>query len=76
MPLKICLKDTIQIRILGIPKMMKLSFPYNQQLIEQIKTIPQRSWNPNDKTWEIPDEFLATAINYIRPHYPDVAQGL
>ena len=56
--------------------MMKLSFPYNPQLIEQIKTIPQRSWNPNDKTWEIPDEFLATAINYIRPHYPDVAQGL
>ena len=55
---------------------MKLSFPYNPQLIEQIKTIPQRSWNPEDKTWAIPDEFLATAIQYIRPYYPDVAQGL
>ena len=56
--------------------MMKLSFPYNPELVEQIKTIPQRSWNPEDKTWAIPDEFLATAIQYIRPYYPDVAQGL
>ena len=55
---------------------MKLNFPYNPQLVEQIKTIPLRSWNPEDKTWAIPDEFLATAIQYIRPYYPDVAQGL
>jgi excisionase family DNA binding protein len=28
--------------------------PYNQELIEKIKTISGRKWNPQGKYWEVP----------------------
>ena len=31
-----------------------IQFPCNQGLIEKVKTIPERKWNPQGKYWEVP----------------------
>ena len=55
---------------------MKLNFPYNPALIEKIKTIPTPTWLPNEKAWEVSDEFADLAISHIRGFYPEIANGL
>ena len=55
---------------------MKLNFPYNPALIEKIKTIPTRTWLPDEKAWEVSDEFADLAISHIRGFYPEIANGL
>ena len=55
---------------------MKLNFPYNPALIEKIKTIPTRTWLPDEKAWEVSDAFAALAISLIRGFYPEIANGL
>ena len=55
---------------------MKLNFPYNPALIEKIKTIPTRTWLPDEKAWQVSDEFADRAIGYIGEYYPQIADGL
>ena len=55
---------------------MKLNFPYNPELIEKIKTIPTRTWLPDEKAWQVSDEFADRAIGYIGEYYPQIAKGL
>ena len=55
---------------------MKVQFPYNPILIDEIKSIPGRSWDPADKSWSFPDEYLGLAIQTIAPHYPEIAASL
>ena len=55
---------------------MKLNFPYNPALIEKIKTIPTRTWLPDEKAWQVSDEFADRAIGYIGEYYPQIANGL
>ena len=52
---------------------MLIQFPYNKELIEEIKNIPGRTYSPTDKGWIIPDQFLIMAAEMIRPYYPFVA---
>ena len=52
---------------------MLIQFPYNKELIEEIKNIPGRTYSPIDKGWIIPDQFLIMAAEMIRPYYPFVA---
>lgn len=37
------------------------SFPYNAYVVDVIKDLPQRYWNNNDKTWEVP----VKKLNYL-----------
>ena len=55
---------------------MKVQFPYNPILIDEIKAIPGRTWDPADKSWSFPDEYLGLAIQTIAPHYPEIAASL
>ena len=52
---------------------MLIKFPYNKELIEDIKTIPGRKYNPDEKGWVVPDRFLPIASEMIRTHYPSIA---
>ena len=52
---------------------MLVKFPYNKELIEEIKQIPGRKYNPNEKGWDIPDRFLPMAANMIQDYYPNIA---
>ena len=55
---------------------MLVQFPYNKELIDEIKSIPGRKYRPNDRGWDIPEEFLPTAADMIRPHYPHIADTI
>lgn len=52
---------------------MIVKFPYNKELIDDIKTIPGREYKPDDKGWYIPDPFLTTAAEMVRAYYPNIA---
>ena len=52
---------------------MLVKFPYNKELIEEIKQIPGRKYDPNEKGWDIPDRFLPMAANMIQDYYPNIA---
>ena len=52
---------------------MLIQFPYNKELIEEIKNIPGRTYSPTDKGWVIPDQFLIMAAEMIQPYYPFIA---
>ena len=52
---------------------MLVKFPYNKELIEEIKQIPGRKYNPNEKGWDIPDRFLPMAANMLQDYYPNIA---
>ncbi len=50
-------------------KYVLLSFPYHEQLIDQIKTIPGRDWDPRKKVWIIPIAHEEAARCAIRPYF-------
>ena len=52
---------------------MLIKFPYNKELIEEIKNIPGRTYSPAEKGWIIPDQFLIMAAEMIQPYYPFIA---
>lgn len=52
---------------------MLIKFPYNKELIDDIKTIPGRKYDPDEKGWIVPDRFLPMASEMIRSHYPVIA---
>ena len=52
---------------------MIVKFPYNKELIADIKTIPGREYKPSDRGWYIPDPFLTTAAEMVRTYYPNIA---
>jgi len=52
---------------------MLVKFPYNKELIEEIKNIPGRKYDPNEKGWNIPDRFLPWAADMIQDYYPNIA---
>lgn len=43
-----------------------ISFKYNQHVVEKVKLIPSRVWNPNDKTWFIPRCYLQQFLDSIK----------
>jgi len=55
---------------------MLVRFPYNRELIDDIKTIPGRKYDPNEKGWHIPESFLPTAADMVRTYYPNIADTI
>lgn len=55
---------------------MLIRFPYNKDLIENIKTIPGRKYEPNERGWNVPDDFLPTAADMVRAYYPNIADTI
>ena len=55
---------------------MLIKFPYNKELIDEIKNIPERKYNPNEKGWIIPDRFLPMAAEMVQDYYPLIADTI
>ena len=55
---------------------MLVRFPYNKELIDDIKTIPGRKYNPEERGWHVPDEFLPIAADMVSTHYPQIADTM
>lgn len=43
-----------------------LKFPYDKEIIDYIKALPIRSYDPDNKTWEIPLEQFARFADYYK----------
>ena len=53
---------------------MLIKFPYNESLISQIKEIPGRKWDPIERGWAIPDQYLVLAADVLKNFYPNVSE--
>jgi len=49
---------------------LKLEFPYNIQIINQIKKINKAAWSQTHKTWHIP--YTEEAVNELKSMFPDI----
>lgn len=48
---------------------MFLSFPYNNEIVEVIRSFPQRYWDKDNKVWELPLNRLGDLLNKL-PNQP------
>ncbi|HYH04503.1 MAG TPA: site-specific tyrosine recombinase/integron integrase [Bacillota bacterium] len=60
----------------GLPGQLKISFAYNQDIIDKIKTLTDRRWDSETKVWIIPDnqqavEQLKHLLGQYQVNYPD-----
>lgn len=46
-----------------------LSFPYQENLLKDIRTLPGRAWHADKRVWTVPLEFETAAREMIRPFY-------
>jgi integrase/recombinase XerD len=49
---------------------LKLEFPYNIQIINQIKKINKAAWSQTHRTWHIP--YTEEAVSELRMMFPDI----
>ena len=59
-----------------------LSFPYHPRLVEVVRSLPERRFNPHSKTWSVPGDHAAEVVaalrdyNFIRsPEVDDLISG-
>lgn len=45
---------------------MFVTFPYNQKVVDVIRTCANRSWDKNKKEWELPVKFFKTFIDSLQ----------
>ena len=51
------------INVIQNGEIYEITFPYDANIVEIIKLIPGRRWNPDAKMWTIPKERLGFLIN-------------
>ena len=44
----------------------EIRFPYDTNIIEIVKSVPGRAWNPQGKFWSIPTGRLGFLIEHFR----------
>ncbi len=44
-----------------------ITFPYDPSLVELVRTIPGRKWDPQKKTWRAPRESAPRAVELLKP---------
>ncbi len=50
-----------------------ISFPYRQDLVEQVRDLPGRRWDRGSKTWRVPAEHTEVVVNTFMSHGFEVA---
>lgn len=51
----------------GNDNSLYLSFPYNEIIIKNIRSLSTRYWHANSKEWEVPYSKLDTVLNFLQP---------
>ena len=54
------------ISVLQNKNFYEIRFPYNEALVDFVKQVPGRRWNPKDKFWSIPKDKLGFFLNQIK----------
>lgn len=54
------------INVVQNDQIYEVSFPYDPNIVELVKNVPGRQWNPEGKFWSIPLERLGFLINEFR----------
>lgn len=54
------------IRVTQNNEVYEVSFPYNKDIIDVIKTIPGKRWNPSAKLWTIPRDKIGWFLNQLK----------
>ena len=58
---------------LGCDYSMFLSFPYDNRIIEIVRAYPQKFWDKENKTWELPLDKLASLIDKLPEQEFDIS---
>jgi len=45
----------------------QVRFPFDRALVDRIKTLPNRRWNPSGRFWSVPREELGALVEMLQP---------
>jgi len=63
------------IEVTGINGILRLRFGYDAATIEDVKLIPERSWNPTLRCWEVPSFYLPQLEDILQRWDVDIAKS-
>lgn len=46
---------------------LNIRFPYEPRLVELVKTLPNRRWNPQEKFWTVPETDVVPLVELLEP---------
>lgn len=49
-------------------KSLLIRFPYREDLVDEVRLIPGRRWDRDNKVWKVPIPQLASVVGAFRPH--------
>lgn len=55
---------------------LRIEFPYDRSLVQTVKTLPQRRWDPDDKAWYVPFEHVDRVFETLLDHHFKVSADL
>ena len=45
-----------------------IQFPYRDDLVDEVRMIPGRRWDRDNKVWRVPVDEVSRVVNTFRPH--------
>lgn len=45
----------------------RVRFPFDRRLVDLVKSLPNRRWNPGDKVWVVPEDDLLLLVEALHP---------
>ena len=63
------------INVIGVNGILRLRFGYDAATIEDVKLIPERSWNPTLRCWEVPSFYLPQLEDILQRWDVDIAKS-
>ena len=46
---------------------LEVRFPFDRRLVDLVKTLPGRRWNPEGKYWFLPDDRVVEIVEILYP---------
>jgi exodeoxyribonuclease VII large subunit len=46
---------------------LEVRFPFHRRLVDLVKTLPGRRWNPDGKYWSLPDDHVLETVEMLHP---------
>jgi exodeoxyribonuclease VII large subunit len=47
---------------------LEIRFPYDRNLVEQVKALPRRRWNATDRFWSVPETEVVALVDLLASH--------
>ena len=55
---------------------LRIEFPFDRSLVQTVKTLPQRRWDPDQKAWYVPFDHIERVFDTLLDHHFKISHQL